>query len=270
MTVLRLALLLAAGFYGGIMLIMYLQQRSLQYHPENKGVTPLDAGLAGVSVETIMTPDGERLAAWHAAAPASRPTILFFQGNAGEIADRAGRFAFYRDQGFGVLFISYRGFGGSSGKISEAGLLTDALAGYDWLISRGMTPGRIAVVGESLGTGVAVQLAAQREVSAVVLEAPYTATVDVAASIYWWLPVRLLMKDQFLSRNHIGKVMAPLLMIHGDTDRLIPVDHARRLFAMANEPKELMIIAGGGHDIIQDPGTWAREIAFLEKTLAAQ
>ena len=148
------------------------------------------------------------------------PTILYFHGNAGEIGDRPLRFNYYHSRGFGVAYLSYRGYGGSSGSPSEAGLITDATAAYDWLIAKGVEPSRIAVLGESLGSGVAVQLAAKREVGAVALEAPYTSTVDVAANIYWWLPVHALMKDQFKSMDFISAVVAPLLIIHGDQDDL--------------------------------------------------
>ena len=161
--------------------------------------------------------------------------------------------AFYQSKGFGALFVSYRGYGSSTGAITERGLIIDALTAYDFLISRGIGPEMIMVVGESLGTGVAVQLAAQKKVAALALEAPYTAAVDVAAGIYWWLPVRLLMKDQFLSRDYISRVTAPLLIQHGDRDGIIPVAQGQRLFALANEPKQLVIIPGESHDIIGSP-----------------
>lgn len=228
MTALRIAILVAAGTYILIALFMFLQQRNLQYHPSNKGHTPSALGLDDVNEVTIATPDGEELAAWHAEAGKDQPTILFFHGNAGEIGDRADRLAYYREQGFGALFVSYRGFGASTGSISEQGFITDALAAYDWLMRRAITPDQILLVGESLGTGVAVQLAAQRKVAAVALEAPYTSVADVAASIYWWLPVRMLLKDTFHSRDHIGRIDVPVLIQNGDQDGIIPVDHGHR------------------------------------------
>ncbi|MGA7266958.1 MAG: alpha/beta hydrolase [Aestuariivirga sp.] len=270
MSALKIMLVTAAAAYGAIVVLMFLFQRNLQYHPENKGLTPESVGLSGVEDMTIATPDGERIRAWHLPAPEGRPTILFFQGNAGEIGDRPARMQFYGDNGFGALFVSYRGFGGSSGTMSEAGLVSDGVAAYDWLTAQGVSADRILVVGESLGTGVAVQLAAQRSVAALALEAPYTATVDVGAEIYWWLPVRLLMKDRFLSRDHIRNVRAPVLIVHGDADRLIPVAHGQRLFELASEPKEIEIIPGGRHDVILEPEVWTREVAFFERVLARQ
>jgi uncharacterized protein len=265
MTILRTVILVAIAVYVLIALFMFLQQRNLQYHPSKKGHTPEALGLDNVRAETIETPDGEKLAAWHLPAENGSPTILFFHGNAGEIGDRADRLVYYRERGFGALFVSYRGFGSSTGSISEEGFITDALAAHDWLTGRNIQPEQILLVGESLGTGVAVQLAAQRKVAALALEAPYTSVADVAASIYWWLPVRLLLKDTFPSRDHIGQVKVPLLIQHGDQDGIIPVDHGHRLFEMANEPKELHIIPGAGHDVIQQPEVWEKALAFFRR-----
>lgn len=267
MTFLRNAALICLLTYAGVLLAMYVKQRGLQYFPENKGLTPEGVGLAGVQVNLLDTPDGERIVTWYAPAKPGLPTILYFHGNAGEIGDRPTRFAFYADRGFGVLYMSYRGFGGSTGEISEAGLVTDALASYDWLVRRGVKPGQIALVGESLGAGIAVQLAAQRPVGAIALEAPFTSAVDIAAAIYWWLPVRLLMKDQFRSVDHVAAVKAPLLVTHGEADTLIPVEHGKALFAAANEPKEISVVAGAGHDVLFDETTWAREAAFFARVI---
>ena len=261
----RAIVLLLALAYLAVIAYMYVQQRSLQYFPGRKGLSPGDVGLSGVAEESIRTSDGESIVAWHTAAAEGMPTILFFHGNGGEVADRSERLDFYRRNGFGTLFVSYRGYGRSSGSISEKGLILDALAAHDWLVSRGVPGEQIAVVGESLGTGVAVQLAAQRRTGAVALEAPYTSAADVAAAIYWWLPVRLLMKDPFHSRDHIANIAAPVLVQHGDADTIIPVAHGRGLHALAREPRELTIYAGAGHDVIHRPEVWQREVEFFRR-----
>jgi hypothetical protein len=175
--------------------------------------------------------------------------------------------AFYQSQGFGALFVSYRGYGGSTGTISEEGFMTDAFVAHDFLLERGIPAEMIAVVGESLGTGVAVQLAAQRPVGALALEAPFSAAVDVAADVYPWLPVRWLMKDQFISRDFIGSVKVPLLVQHGDADGVIPVAQGRLLFDLADEPKEFVLIPGQGHEAIGTPQVWSREIAFFRERM---
>lgn len=267
---LRAMLLLAALAYGGICLYMYLQQRNMQYFPSNKGTSPDDAGLPGVREERISTPDGEHIMTWHGRAADGRPTILFLHGNGGEIGDRADRMRFYLSQGFNALFVSYRGYGKSSGSISEQGLVTDAVTAHHWLVAQGVDPQQILLVGESLGTGVAVQLAAQRPVAAVALEAPFASAADIAASLYWWLPVSLLMKDKFHSRDHIGRVTAPLLVQHGDADSIIPVAQGRALFDLANEPKQLVILPGAGHGVIMEQPVWEREVAFFRSVLGRQ
>ena len=253
--------------YAVATLGMYVFQRKLQYHAENKGLTPEGVGVIGASVETLTTADGEKIILWHAPAKAGMPTILYFHGNAGEMGDRPLRFNYYHARGFGVAYVSYRGYGGSTGSPSEAGLVADATAAYDWLIAKGVEPSKIALLGESLGSGVAVQLAAKREVGALALEAPYTSTVEVAAKIYWWLPVHALMKDQFKSIDFIAAVVAPLLVVHGDQDELIPVEFGKRLFAAANQPKELEVVPGFGHDVLFEETTWAREVEFFARVI---
>ena len=267
MSLVKFFVVFAIVAYAAAALGMYVFQRKLQYHAENKGLTPESVGIIGASVETLTTADGEKIILWYAPARAGMPTILYFHGNAGEIGDRPLRFNYYHSGGFGVAYLSYRGFGGSSGSPSEAGLIADANAAYDWLIAKGVEPGRIALLGESLGSGVAVQLAAKREVGAVALEAPYTSTVEVAAKIYWWLPVHALMKDQFKSIDFIAAVVAPLLVVHGDQDELIPVEFGRRLFAAANQPKELEVVQGFGHDVLFEETTWAREVEFFGRMI---
>jgi len=267
MSLIKFFVVFAIVVYAVAALGMYVFQRKLQYHAENKGLTPQGVGIIGASVETLATADDEKIILWYAPAKAGMPTILYFHGNAGEMGDRPLRFNYYHSHGFGVAYLSYRGYGRSSGSPSEAGLMTDADAAYDWLLVKGVEPSRIALLGESLGSGVAVQLAAKREVGALALEAPYTSTVEVAAKIYWWLPVRALMKDQFKSIDFIAAVVAPLLIIHGEADELIPVEFGKRLFAAANQPKELEIVPGFGHDVLFEETTWAREVGFFARVI---
>jgi uncharacterized protein len=246
---------------------MYVLQRKLQYPAENKRLTPEGVGIVGARIENLATPDGETIILWYAPARPGMATILYLHGNAGEKGDRPLRFNYYHSRGFGVAYLSYRGYGGSSGSPTEPGLITDATTAYHWLVAQGVAPRSIALLGESLGSGVAVQLAARHEVGAVALEAPYTSTADVAARIYWWLPVHILMKDQYRSIDFIGDVTAPVLVIHGDRDMLIPLDFGKRLFAAANEPKEMEIVPGFGHDVLFEETTWAREVEFFGRII---
>ena len=267
MSFLRTALISAALIYLALLVAIYLLQRHLLYHPARTQASPEEVGLSGVQVINLATQPGEKLIAWYAPAKGNQPTILFFHGNAGDIAGRSERFAYYQQAGYGVMFLSYRGYGASTGRPTEAGLISDANAAYDWLVRSGVPASRIAVVGESLGTGVAVQLAARKPVGAVALEAPFTSTADVARLSYWWLPVGLLMKDQFKSIDYLNDVRAPLLVSHGTDDRLIPVEMGKALYAAANEPKEFVALANGTHGSIFSEQVWEREIEFFNRRL---
>lgn len=265
MSYLRTALITAALIYLVLLIAIYLLQRHLLYHPNRTQVSPEEVGLSGVEVVNLATEPGEKLIAWYAPAQAGKPTILFFHGNAGDISGRAERFAYYQRAGYGVMFLSYRGYGASTGSPSETGLISDANAAYDWLVEHDVPASKIAVVGESLGTGVSVQLAAQKPVAAIALEAPFTSTANVARLSYWWLPVSLLMKDQFKSIDHVKDVHVPLLVMHGTDDRLIPIEMGKTLFDAANEPKEFVAIANGTHGSIFSEPAWQREIDFFNK-----
>lgn len=267
MSFLRTALIIAALIYLALLAAIYLLQRHLLYHPSRAQASPEEVGLSGVEVINLAMQPGEKLIAWYAPAKGNQPTILFFHGNAGDIAGRSERFAYYQQAGYGVMFLSYRGYGASTGSPSETGLISDANAAYDWLIKQNISPTKIVLVGESLGTGVAVQLAAHKPVGAMALEAPFTSTADVARLSYWWLPVGLLMKDQFKSIDYLKDVHAPLLVSHGTDDRLIPVEMGKALYAAANEPKEFVALANGTHGSIFSEQVWQREIDYFNKRL---
>jgi len=263
----KLTLVTFGLFYAVALSGIYAFQRDLQYFPTRRDPPPEATGLDGVDRVALPPPDGETLVLWVSPAKGDRPTLLFLHGNAGEIADRADRFAFYQAQGYGVAFLSYRGYGGSTGAPSEPGLLTDAKAAYDHLRQQGIAPDRIVLVGESLGTGPAVITAAANPVAAVVLEAPYSAAVDIARRAYPWAPVGLLMKDQYRSRDHIAAINAPLLILHGQKDGVIPQGFGRRLFAAARDPKTFLSLGPVGHEALFSPATWAEEAAFIDRLM---
>lgn len=261
-------ILTALLLYVGAAAVMYLLQRQLMYFPSSVQHDPADLGLSGVAVETLTTSDGETLILWYSPAAPSQPTILFLHGNGGEIGDRAGRFRTYQEAGFGVAFLSWRGYGGSTGAPSEAGFLIDGRTAYQFLLDQGIADEAIVLVGESLGTGIAVQLAAEKRVGALVLGAPYSATADVAADHYPWLPVRILMKDQFRSIDHIGAVTAPILIQHGTADRVVPYKFGRRLLDAAPDTTTFIDLEGAGHDALFDAQTLANEVAFIRGVFA--
>jgi fermentation-respiration switch protein FrsA (DUF1100 family) len=166
--------------------------------------------------------------------------------------------------GFGVFMLNYRRYGGSTGRPSEKKNIADAALAYDWLWKRGLKPSEIVAYGESIGSGVATQLARLRPVKALVMEATFTSIVDVGRQVWWCLPLNLIMVDQYRNLEHIKKVHVPLLIMHGARDRMIPVNQARHLYAEANEPKTLTILPRGDHSDLFDCGAVERMRDFLE------
>jgi fermentation-respiration switch protein FrsA (DUF1100 family) len=242
---------------------IYGFQRRLIYFPDAERESPSDAGLSGVREVVLQTPDGERLIAWYKPAAPGKPTLLYFHGNAGTLSDRADRIKRFSDGGYGVFMPSYRGYSGSTGSPSETAIIADAHLAYDHLRGMGIAERAIVVYGESLGSGVAVQLAADRTVGAVVLDAPYTSLPDVGKLLYPYLPVQTFMVDRFESRKHILKVRAPILIMHGTDDRVVPIALGKALFEAAPQPKEMAVLQGAGHSNIYSFGAFARMDAFL-------
>lgn len=257
-----LVLLLCVPYVTAVAALYFLQ-RTFLYPGSRPGAEPAAIVVPGSERVTLTTTDGERLAAWHVAPEPRRPIMLFFHGNGGALDAQTGRWRRLRDAGAGVLAVSFRGYPGSTGHPTEVGLHADARAAYEWLRTR-YTPEQIVIHGNSLGTGPAVRLAADVPARALILEAPFTAIVDVAAERYPWAPVHALMLDQFRSRDWIAQVKMPVLVVHGDTDRVIPVTHAVRLYALANQPKQLVRLRDSDHNTLVGDGLYGYVWPFLE------
>jgi fermentation-respiration switch protein FrsA (DUF1100 family) len=247
MTTLKWIAIFAVVGYGALVALLYVAQRSMQYFPERFRTGPAEAGLAGAEEVVLDTADGERVIAWQLPPRADKPVVLYFHGNGASLRWRLERFRALTADGTGLVALSYRGYGGSSGSPSEAGFIADALAAYAFAAAR-YAPQRIIVWGESLGSGVAVAVAAEKPVGHVVLESPFTSAADIGAERYWFVPVRLLMKDQFRSDLRIGKVTAPVLVLHGDRDRVVPFALGERLYGMITAPKRFVRFPGLGHN----------------------
>lgn len=257
---------LLAGFcivYLLIVAIAYAAQRRLMYFPNPARVDPVQLGLTGVSERILETPDGERLVTWVARPAPGQPTLLYFHGNGGNLTNRAIRLSRYQMAGIGVVMLSWRGYGGSTGKPSEAANLTDARFAYDRLIAEGISPRDIVLYGESLGSGIAVQLAAAVPVGGVVLDAPYTSVLELAQRGYPMLPVRWLLHDRYVSTAHIGAIKAPLLVLHGALDAVIPVRMGQALFDAAPDPKEIVVFPFGGHVDLDQHGAIETVLGWL-------
>jgi fermentation-respiration switch protein FrsA (DUF1100 family) len=254
MIVLKWLLLVVLLVYGGGLAFLFFKQRAMLFPIPPVGRTAPDAaGLPEAEEHVLTTADGEKVIVWHVPAKPGHPAVLFLPGNGDFLAGRVSRFKGITADGTGLVALSYRGYAGSSGQPSERGLLQDAAAAYAFTSAR-YDAGRIVAWGFSLGTGVAVALAAQHPVAKLILEAPYTSTVDVAGALLRIVPVGLLMLDQFHSDQRIARVTAPLLIMHGTNDPAIPIQFGERLFALAHEPKQFVRFGGGGHENLDDFG----------------
>jgi fermentation-respiration switch protein FrsA (DUF1100 family) len=248
-----------------LLALLYLTQRAMQYFPERFRTAPAEAGLPEAQEIELETPDGERVIAWHLPARGDKPVILYFHGNGGSLRARADRFRALTADGTGLVALSYRGYGGSSGRPTESGLINDAVAAYAFARAR-YPAERIVLWGESLGTGVAIALAAEKPVARVILESPFSSAVDIAARRYWFVPVRWLMKDQFRSDLRIGKVTAPVLVLHGERDTVVPIGLGERLYALINAPKRFVRFPGAGHNDLGANGALEAGKQFLAET----
>lgn len=243
--------------------LAYIFQRKLQYIPSTERVLPESVDLTDVQEIILRTLDGFELINWYSPARDGRPTILFFQGNAGALWHRYERFAFYRNAGLGVFFFGYRGYGGSGGRPSEQKLVDDAELAMEWLIEQGVSPDKIVIVGESLGSGVAVQLAARHASGMVILEAPFASAAEIGAKAYPWLPVHWFMIDKFESINFINKINSPLVIFHGRLDNLVPISSGLRLFQAAMEPKKFVELENASHNDLGSPDILGQQIKFI-------
>lgn len=243
---------LGAIAYLAIVALVYTQQRRLLFPASPVRISAAQAGLDGVQDVVIATSDGEQLVAWWKPPEPGRALLLYFHGNGGSLLNRRDRVRMLTQDGRGILIVSYRGYSGSTGTPYESGLREDARAARDWLST--YEPGRIVLYGESLGTGVAVRLATERQVGGVILDAPYTSTADIAKGLFWYLPVALLMRDQFRSIDRIGDIKVPLLVMHGEEDSVIPIALSELLFKAANEPKRYLRLPGTDHVSVLESG----------------
>jgi len=248
--------------YAALAVTIYFAQCSLMYFPDTAHVTPAAAGLPEAEEVPLTDVDGTRIHVWHAPPRGDRPVILFFHGNGGSLASEVDRFHQLISDGIGLIGVEYRGYGGSEGSPSEQGLIADAEAAYAFAVSHYPVQ-QIVVWGGSLGSGVAVALAAEKPIGRLILEAPYTSTEAVGAQHYWYLPVRFLMKDQFHSDQRIGKVKAPLLILHGVLDRTVPYSMGEQMFELANKPKHIVRFLDGGHNDLDAHGALNAVARFL-------
>ena len=256
-----------AAAYGFVVLGVAVFQRRLQYLPDRRHTPIALSGLRGGEELRLETSDGELLVAWHFPPHPNKPVVLYFHGAAGALIKRVPRLRLFVENGFGLLAVSYRGYSGSTGSPSEAGLSSDAERAYDEVCAR-YGADRLIIVGTSLGSGVAVALAARRDARALVLLAPFLSAMDIATRRFPFLPVRWLMRDPFRSDLSIRDVRMPVLVIHGDRDPIIPFSAGQRLFGLAKEPKAFINVPGGGHIVLDSSGVFAKMCDWIDGVAA--
>ena len=241
-----LLLALLGILYAGL---VFGESRFIYFPTQTLTATPADVGLEFVDVH-FETRDEVRLHGWWVPGRIDGTTLLWFHGNAGNLGDRVGLLELLHDEfGIGIFAIDYRGYGRSEGKPSEAGLYADARAALDAAQTHGdASANEIVVFGQSLGAAVAVELASSHSVRGVVLEAAFTSIQDMARHHYSFLPVWPLLRTSFDSEARIDSIDAPLLMVHGENDDIVPLDMGRRLFAAAKAPKEFSKVEEAGHN----------------------
>ena len=257
----------AAVAYAALVGGLYLFQRQLLYFPDRARPELFGLEQLGVREVRLSTEDGLSLLSWYLPPRPGRPVIAYFHGNGGHIGYRAERLLRFSHEGFGVLMAEYRGYGSNPGTPSEAGFYADGRAALAFLDREGVAPSRLVLYGESLGSGVAVALAVQHEIGALILEAPPTSVAEVAQCHFPYVPASRMVTDRFDSLSRIGNVRAPILVLHGEHDRVFPVRYGRALFEAAPEPKEGWFAPEAGHEDLARYGGLDVVVAFIERRL---
>ncbi|WP_395018334.1 alpha/beta hydrolase [Dongia sp.] len=251
--------------YAMVVGILWFMQDTMLYHRSDGAPMLNDPTLLPKrEIVCLKTEDGLDLRSWYfRSARADLPTVVFFHGNAGDIGNHLPFAKFLIEAGYGLLALEYRGYGGNPGSPREAGLVADGRAALAFLKAQGIPDSSIVLFGESLGTGVAVQLAAEHRVHALILRSPYTSIAEVAAIQLPYIPARWLVRDRFDSLAKIGSNKAPLFVFHGAGDSLIPHALGRALFEAASEPKTWLTVEGAGHNDVQTPEAERAMLDFL-------
>ncbi|MCC5014336.1 MULTISPECIES: alpha/beta hydrolase [unclassified Legionella] len=233
------------------LLIIYYWQRNLIYFPAREQPERHAYQAGDMQQITLHTVDALSLNAWYKPAASEQPTLLFLHGNAGHIGHRMPFVRQFLASGFGVLLLEYRGYGGNQGQPTEQGLYQDGRAAVQFLLNQGVRNSQLIFYGESLGTGVATELATEFPICALILQSPYTSMSAVARFHYPWLLISPW--DKYDSLARIQTIHAPLLILHGKQDRIIPYEQGLILFEQANQPKHLVSIADRGHNDLWSP-----------------
>ena len=224
-------------FYILILLSTYIFQRNLLYHPSENNYSG-DKITVPIEKIKIKTKDNIDLIAWYHQKNLNKyKTILFLHGNAGSLENRIHKINQFKDMNINFLIVAWRGFSGNKGQPTEEGLYEDARSSVRWLKNKGINEKNLIIYGESLGTGVAVEIAQNTNFAGIILESPFTSMIDAGKDKYPFLPVRFLLKDKYESDKKIKNIKSPVLVMHGKVDNIVPFHMGRKIYELANNPK---------------------------------
>lgn len=234
------------GLYLIALGTLFLAQRSFIYFPAGDSTAPAAVGLQDFAPVAIT--DTNTTSWWKAPRSPSDPVIIHFHGNGSSLANASRLYRLMSKDGIGVLAVGYPGYNGDPGRPSEKSFYAAAETNYRWLIMQGIVPERIVIVGQSIGGGAATYLASREKASGLILEAPFTSLVDIAARQVRFVPMRFLIRDRYPNQDRVAAIKMPLALIHGAEDRVIPIGMGAQVFSAAPEPKCFFAISGGGHN----------------------
>ena len=232
-----LILLIFILIYLFILISTFLFQRNLLYHPGENNYSG-DQLLVSVEKIKIKTKDNIELLSWyHNKNIDDYKTILFLHGNAGSLENRIHKINHFKDMDVNFLLVAWRGFSGNKGQPTEKDLYEDARSAVQWLESKGIKENNIIIYGESLGTGVATEIAQNKNFAGIILESPFTSMIEAGKEKYPYLPVKFLLKDKYESNKKIKNIQSPILIMHGKVDNIVPFYMGKKMYELANNPK---------------------------------
>ena len=220
-----------------LVVFIFFYQRNLLYHPFENNYTTDEANFSYEEI-FIPTSNGQKLKAWfHKKDLKQKKTLVFFHGNAGNLSNRIYKLNLIKNFDINFLIVAYRGFSGNKGRPTEEGLYQDARDVLKWINKQEIVDNQIIIYGESLGTGVSIEVAQNKKYAGIILESPFTSMVDAGKHYYFYLPVSLLLKDRYESINKLKNIKIPILVMHGEKDKIVPFYMGKKIFEQANEPK---------------------------------